>query len=73
MAGKERLMAHLAEVTRSPVPAEAFEKYPNQWIALRNGEVVAAADAYAELMAHPSVKPDDDAFFHVPSSATYFY
>lgn len=65
-------MGSQAEVAQSPVPTEAFERYPNQWIAIRAGEVVAATDSYDELIAHPAVRPDDT-LFHVPSSATYFY
>lgn len=30
-------------VSQPPVPAEAFEKYPDQWIAIRDATIVAAA------------------------------
>jgi hypothetical protein len=65
-------VGHVAEVARSPVPAEAYKDYPNQWIAIRDGKVVAAADGYDELVAHPAVQADDT-LYHVPSSSTYFY
>jgi hypothetical protein len=65
-------MGHVAEVARSPVPAEAFEKYQNRWVAIRDGEVVAAADDFDELVEHPAVQPED-ALYHVPSSSTYYY
>lgn len=63
---------HIAVVAKSPVPAEAFEKYPDQWIAIRDGNVVAADDDYDELVAHPDVRRSDT-LYHVPSSSTYFY
>ncbi len=63
----------VAEIAKSPVPTEAFEKYQDQWIAIRDGEVVAAAHDYDELVAHPAVQPEDDTLYHVPSSSTYFY
>jgi hypothetical protein len=66
-------MGRASVVARPPIPAEAFEKYPNQWIALRDGTIVAVADTYDELVAHPAVRPQDDMLYHVRSSSTYFY
>jgi hypothetical protein len=63
---------HIAVVAKSPVPPEAFEKHPNQWIAIRDGNVVAAADDYDELVARSDVRRSDT-LYHVPSSSTYFY
>jgi hypothetical protein len=65
-------MADVAVAARPPVPDEAFEKYQNQWVAIRNGKVVAAADDFDQLVAHPAIERED-ALYHVPSSATYYY
>jgi hypothetical protein len=63
---------HTATIAKSPVPAEAFEKYPDKWIAIRDGKVVAVDDDYDALTAHPDVL-QSDTLYHVPSSSTYFY
>lgn len=56
----------------SPISPDALEEYAGKWIAVRNGEVVGAADSFIELKADPEVR-ETDAFYRVPPSATYFY
>lgn len=59
-------------VSQPPVPAEAFEKYPDQWIAIRDAKIVAAAPTIEELDANEAVE-DTDTLFLVPDPSTHFY
>ena len=59
-------------IAQSPVPAGAREEYPGRWIAVREGEVVASADALEALRADERVDVDD-ALYHVPPQGSYFY
>jgi hypothetical protein len=60
------------ELSRSPVPAEAFDDYAGQWIAVREGEVVASGKSLSELDAQPEVRPDDPRF-KVPEPDSHFF
>ena len=62
----------VAEVSKSPVPQEAFERFPGRWIALRDGEIVVDAATEAELRKDRRVE-SSDALFEVPEAATHFY
>jgi hypothetical protein len=65
-------MAPIAVVARAPVPAEAFERFPGRWIALRDGEVVADAATPEELRQDERVDADDTLFL-VPDPSTHFF
>jgi hypothetical protein len=58
-------MAPVAEVSPPPVPAEAFERFPGRWVAVRDGEIVADARTIEELEASSRVQAADT-FFRVP-------
>lgn len=60
-----------AEVARSPLP-EGIEQYAGKWIALRDGQVVASADDFNDLIANPDVL-SGDAFYRVPVGGACFY
>lgn len=60
------------EVARSPVPRDAFDRFPGRWIALRDGEVVADAAILEELRQDERVELTD-ALFRVPEPSTHFY
>jgi hypothetical protein len=62
----------VATPSQSPIPADALEQHPNRWIAIRDGQVVAVADEYDELMADDGVEATDT-IYHVPPSSTLFY
>lgn len=62
----------VAEVSRSPVPQDAFEKFPGRWIALRGGEVAADAATLEELRQDERTE-STDALFRVPEPSTHFY
>lgn len=62
----------IAEVSKSPVPQEAFDRFPGRWIALRDGEIVADAATDDELRQDDRVQ-STDALFRVPEAATHFY
>jgi hypothetical protein len=61
-----------ATISRLPISEKALKKYAEKWVALRGGDVVAAADDYEALMANEKVEPTD-AIFHVPSASSLFY
>ena len=67
--GKDMSATSFAQTPLSP---EALERYTGQWVAVRNGEVVASGDSYDELRAHEGVT-DTDAVYHVPSADSLFY
>jgi hypothetical protein len=64
-------MAPVAEVSPPPVPAEAFERFPGRWIAVRDGEIVADALTIEELEASPRVETADT-FVRVPEPNSKF-
>lgn len=65
-------MGATAEVSKSPVPQEAFERFPGRWIALRDGGIVADAATDNELRQDERVE-STDALFRVPDASTHFY
>lgn len=65
-------MAPTAEISRSPVPQEAFESFAGRWIALREGEIIADADTREELRRDERVD-SKDTLFRVPDPSTHFY
>ena len=58
-------------VSLSHVP-ENIDEYAGMWVALRNGEVVAAAESYDELERSEGFEPTD-AFYTVPETGTQAY
>jgi hypothetical protein len=62
----------IAEVSKPPVPQEAFERFPGRWVALRDGEIVADAETLDELQRDERVE-STDALFRVPEASTHFY
>ncbi len=64
-------MAPVAEVSPPPVPAEAFERFPGRWIAVRDSEIVADARTIEQLEASPHVGASDT-FFRVPEPNSKF-
>ncbi len=65
-------MAPTAEISKPPVPQEAFEQFPGKWIALRDGEIVADADT-EDGLRHDDRVLSTDALFRVPEASTHFY
>ena len=65
-------MTQAVDVARSPLPAEGIEQYAGKWVALRDGEVVAAAEDFNELIENENVRADD-AFYRVPEPGACFY
>jgi hypothetical protein len=65
-------MAPIAQVSISPVPQEAFDRYQGLWIALRDGEIVASAPTDVELRLDHRVE-STDALFRVPEASTHFF
>lgn len=61
-----------AEIARSPLPADAEDVYGGKWIALREGEVVASADTFDELVANDVVRATD-VLYRVPEAGSYFF
>jgi len=61
-----------AELSKPPVPQEAFERFPGRWIALRDGAIIADAATEEELRQDDRVLPTD-APFRVPEASTHFY
>jgi hypothetical protein len=64
-------MTAAVEISLPPVPAEAFERYPGCWIAVRSGDIVAAARTLEELDTNELVEATD-ALFRVPDSNSTF-
>lgn len=64
-------MAPAAEISPPPVPAEAFERFPGRWIAVRDGEIIVGARTIQELEASQLIEPSDT-FFKVPEPHTKF-
>jgi hypothetical protein len=64
-------MAPVVEISPPPVPAEAFERFPGRWIAVRDGEIVADAHTIEDLEADERVGVLDT-FFRVPEPNSKF-
>jgi Family of unknown function (DUF5678) len=64
-------MAPVAEISPPPVPAEAFERFPGRWVAVRDGKIIADADSIEELEANRLVTPEET-FFRVPEPGAKF-
>jgi hypothetical protein len=64
-------MTTTVEVARSPLPADV-DQYAGKWVALRNGEVVAAADTLDGLVANEDVL-SSDVFYRVPEAGACYY
>jgi hypothetical protein len=64
-------MAPVVEISPPPVPAEAFERFPGRWVAVRDGEVVADGRTIEELESNELVAPGDT-FFRVPEPNSKF-
>jgi hypothetical protein len=65
-------MTPIVEISKSPVPQEAFDNYEGRWIALRDGEIIADAATDTELRLDGRVE-STDALFRVPEASTHFY
>lgn len=65
-------MAPIAELSKSPVPPDAFEQFPGRWIAVRDGVVVADAATLDGLDANADVQATDVRFL-VPESDSHFF
>jgi hypothetical protein len=59
-------------IAQSPLPRGAAATYPNRWVAVRHGEIIADADTLEELTADDRVQ-SDDTLYHVSPPGTYFY
>jgi Family of unknown function (DUF5678) len=57
---------------RAPLNAHALQDHRNQWVAVRNGEVVAWADDPQALTSDARMH-QGDALYHVPSSSHHFH
>lgn len=67
----EGTMAAVVEISPPPVPAEAFERFPGRWVALRDGDTVADARTIEELEANERVATTDT-LFRVPEPGSKF-
>jgi hypothetical protein len=56
-------------IDSSPIPAEAYEKYQNRWVAIRDDRVIAADDDADALLANPEIQKED-MLFHVPRAGS---
>jgi Family of unknown function (DUF5678) len=64
-------MASAVEISLPPVPAEAFERFPGRWVAIRDDHIVADARTLEELGVDERVL-DSDALFRVPERNSTF-
>ncbi len=64
-------MAAVVEISPPPVPAEAFERFPGRWVAIRDGDIVADARLLEDLEADPHVEITDT-LFRVPEPGSKF-
>ncbi|HLM84843.1 MAG TPA: hypothetical protein VK272_01500 [Solirubrobacteraceae bacterium] len=64
-------MAAVVEISPPPVPAEAFERFPGRWVAIRNGDIVADAYLLEDLETDPRVEITDT-LFRVPEPGSKF-
>lgn len=56
-------------VSQPPITEEALNKYAGMWVALRAGEVVAAAQDFDALTSDPKVERMDAVYLVPPASA----
>jgi hypothetical protein len=59
-------------IAAPPVPEEAFERFPGEWIAVRGDMIIASADSLEELERNSTVKSTDTLVL-VPDPSTHFY
>jgi hypothetical protein len=59
-------------VSAFPLSAEALKEYSGKWVAVRDGEVIASAKDFDELVKIEEVRATD-ALFRVPEDGTYFF
>lgn len=64
-------MAPAVEISPPPVPAEAFERFPGRWIAVRDGKIIADGRTVEDLQASSLIAPGDT-FFRVPERNSKF-
>jgi hypothetical protein len=64
-------MAAAVEISPPPVPAEAFERFPGRWVAVRDGDIVADARTLEDLGANELVEITDT-LFRVPEANSKF-
>jgi hypothetical protein len=64
-------MAPVVEISPPPVPAEAFERFPGRWIAVRDGKIIADGRTVEDLQAN-SLIAAGDTFFRVPERNSKF-
>lgn len=57
---------------RPAIDQEMLEQFAGQWVALRDGHVVAAAATLKELRRNPDVRRAD-AVYVVPEHPSYFF
>jgi hypothetical protein len=67
----EGIMAAVVEISPPPVPAEAFERFPGCWVAIRDGDIVADAHLLEDLEADTRVEITDT-LFRVPEPGSKF-
>jgi len=64
-------MAAAVEISPPPVPAEAFERFPGRWVAVRDGDIVSDARTLEDLEADERVAITDTVF-RVPEPNSKF-
>lgn len=64
-------MSATVDVARSPLP-EGVGEYEGRWIAIRDGQIVAAADVLEDLIQDEDVR-ETDVLYRVPEHGSYFY
>jgi hypothetical protein len=52
----------MVEEEQTALPEDDLEHYDGQWVAMRNGKVIAHAVDAEELQANPAVLTTDDVF-----------
>jgi hypothetical protein len=57
----------MPEIATSPIPAGVEQEFAGQWIAIRDGEVIASAQTFDGLVNDPRVH-EGDVRYLVPSS-----
>jgi hypothetical protein len=67
----EGSMTAVIEISPPPVPAEAFERFPGRWVAIRDGTIVAHAHDLEDLEADDDVAITD-VLFQVPEPGSKF-
>lgn len=65
-------MSAVVEISPPSVPAEAFERFPGRWVALRDGHIVADAETLEDLESNEQVEASDTRF-RVPTAGAKFF